>query len=124
MKCLSQEAGVRIILNGKVPGISKARVHTSLSELHFWQMPMTILVLASCFPTAEVHFVTYDGCLIDFTDFFPLLPQSRPAISPPARELLLASVFLDGKLPGPEHGTTCEARAQSLLQNDSENDVY
>lgn len=69
MKRLS-EASQRLVLNDKPWGISKVRVHKSLRELHFWQMPRTILILASCFPMAEIPFVTYDGCLIDFTDFF------------------------------------------------------
>lgn len=36
----------------------------------------------------------------------------------------MASVFLDGELQGPEHGTTAKTGTQSLLRNDSENDVY
>lgn len=41
-----------------------------LSQLHFGQTPVVILILVFCFRMIEVSCVTYDGCLLDFPDFF------------------------------------------------------
>lgn len=59
-----------------------------LSQLHFGQTPVVILILVFCFWMIEVSCVTYDGCLLDFPDFF-FPPRSRPATFPFLQEWCL-----------------------------------